>query len=52
MTHHHFVPRKTVRPRDSSRDPSPDHVHVHDEHADVDVKQMQESVTPVESIES
>jgi glucosamine-phosphate N-acetyltransferase len=24
MSHHHFLPRKTVRPRDSSRDPSSD----------------------------
>jgi hypothetical protein len=24
MTHHHFLPRKTIRPRDSSRDPSSD----------------------------
>ena len=24
MSHHHFLPRKTIRPRDSSRDPSSD----------------------------
>ena len=24
MSHHHFLPPKIVRPRDSSRDPSPD----------------------------
>jgi hypothetical protein len=24
MSHHHFLPRKTLRPRDSSRDPSSD----------------------------
>ena len=27
MSHHHFAPRKTVPPRASSRDPSPDHLH-------------------------
>ncbi|KAM0700732.1 hypothetical protein Q7P35_012453 [Cladosporium inversicolor] len=26
MSHHHFAPRKTVPPRASSRDPSPDHL--------------------------
>lgn len=26
MNHHHFAPRKTVPPRASSRDPSPDHL--------------------------
>jgi hypothetical protein len=24
MSHYHFLPRKTIRPRDSSRDPSSD----------------------------
>jgi hypothetical protein len=26
MSHHHFAPRKTVPPRASSRDPSPEHL--------------------------
>jgi hypothetical protein len=28
MSHHHFAPRKTVPPRASSRDPSPEHARL------------------------
>ncbi|KAM0722597.1 hypothetical protein Q7P37_002038 [Cladosporium fusiforme] len=50
MSHRHFVPRKTVRPRDSSRDPSPNHVH--DGYSEAEGKQMDYSVTPVSSMDA
>lgn len=50
MSHHHFIPRKTVRPRDSSRDPSPNQVH--DGYSEAEGKHMEHSVTPVSSIDT
>lgn len=38
MSHHHFAPRKTVPPRASSRDPSPEQGR-YDESSDLDCKQ-------------
>ena len=37
MSHHHFAPRKTVPPRASSRDPSPEHLR-YDSSSDVGEK--------------
>jgi hypothetical protein len=28
MSHHHFAPKKTIPPRASSRDPSPEHARL------------------------
>ena len=38
MSHHHFAPRKTVPPRASSRDPTPEHAR-YDDSSDLVKKQ-------------
>lgn len=49
VSHHHFVPRKAVRPRDSSRDPSPNQVI--DGYSEAEGKQMEHSVVPVSTLD-
>lgn len=49
MSHHHFAPRKTIRPRDSSRDPSPEHVH--DDSSDLGEKHFEHTVVPVSPLD-
>ena len=39
MSHHHFAPRKTIPPRASSRDPSPDHLR-YDSSSDLGDKEL------------
>lgn len=51
MSHHHFAPRKTVPPRASSRDPSPEHTH-YDDSEELIKKQATVEIAAVSSLES
>jgi len=50
MTHHHFLPPKVVRPRDSSRDPSPDRFNYESSVPEGDDREEEDCKVPVAAV--